>query len=213
MEIVQLENQLMRSNCFIVVDWDYSSCLIIDPASLEAKKEIDYIEEHSLTLDFIIMTHEHADHCWGVSKLREAYPSAKLIYAEACNKNMKRSIRLFFQLYSEDPNYRYEVQPAEIQVSKYLEKIHWHGNELNFLLTPGHSLGSICIDIGGMLFTGDTIMPYPPYFNGRGSSKEEWESSVLMIERIYAPHTMIYPGHGEVLTLEEWRKHDNWSRI
>lgn len=213
MEIVQLENQLMRSNCFIVVDWQSTSCLIIDPASLEAKREIAYIEEHSLTLDFIVMTHEHADHCWGVNKLRETYPSAKLIYAETCNKNMKRSIRLFFQLYSEDPNYRYEVQPAEILVSDCLQKINWHGNELIFWLTPGHSLGSICIDIDGMLFTGDTIMPYPPYFNGRGSCKEEWESSVLMIERTYDPKTMIYPGHGKVLTLEEWRKHDNWSQI
>ena len=92
MEIVQFENQLAKSNCFIIVDWNSRSCVIIDPASRDSEKEIAFIEEHALSLDYIILTHAHADHCWGVNSLRDAYPNLKLIYAEACNQKMKREI-------------------------------------------------------------------------------------------------------------------------
>lgn len=209
MEVIQLENQLMKSNCYIVVDWNSMSCVIIDPASLDSEREIAYIEEHSLTLDYVIITHGHADHCWGVNTLREAYPSLKLVYSEACNQTMNKAIRLFFQLYSEDPNYKYEMKPAEIQI-KENGVMDWHGHSLRFILTPGHSLGSMCIEIEGKLFTGDTIMPYPPYFNGRGSNKEDWAKSVKMMENTYSPETLIYPGHGESLTMCEWTTHQEW---
>jgi glyoxylase-like metal-dependent hydrolase (beta-lactamase superfamily II) len=204
MEIVQLENQLAKSNCFIIVDWDSKTCIIIDPASKDSEKEIEFVEGHSLVLDYIILTHGHADHCWGVNTLRDAYPNVKLIYSEACNQKMKKEVNLFFRLYIDDPDYRYEVAPAEIQINKENEVIYWHGNKISFNLTPGHSPGSMCIELGGKLFTGDTIMPYQPYFNGRGSSKEEWAESVKRIEREYEPNTEIYPGHGDVITLGEW---------
>ena len=206
MEIIRLENQLAKSNCFIIVDWILKTCVIIDPASKDSEKEISFIEEHSLKLDYIILTHGHADHCWGVNALREAYPDLKLIFSEACNQKMKKEIKLYFLLYSEDPNYTYEVAPAEIQIKEREETLDWHGHKIRFIQTPGHSPGSMCFEINNNLFTGDTIMPYPPYFNGRGSSKEEWEKSVKMIEEMYSPDTDIYPGHGKVIKLGEWSK-------
>ena len=204
MEIIQLENQLMKSNCYIIIDWDSASCIIIDPASLHSEREIAFIEQHSLKLDYIIITHGHADHCWGVNTLREAYPLLKLIYSDACNQTMNKAIKLFFQMYSDDPGYTYEMEPADILIKKGIEDIDWHDHSVKFILTPGHSLGSMCIEIDKKLFTGDTIMPYPPYFNGRGSSKEEWAKSVKRIEEMYEHNTEIYPGHGDVITLGEW---------
>ena len=82
--------------------------------------------------------------------------------------------------------------------------IDWNNHKIHFILTPGHSPGSMCIEIDSKLFTGDTIMPYPPYFNGKGSSKEEWNKSVRMIEELYEANTESYPGHGDVITLGEW---------
>ena len=157
-----------------------------------------------MKLDYIILTHGHADHCWGVNSLRDAYSDLKLIYSEGCNMKMKKEIRLYFLLYSDDPNYTYEVEPAEIQIKEREENLDWHGNIIRFIQTPGHSPGSMCIEIDNNLFTGDTIMPYPPYFNGRGSSKEEWNESVKLIQEMYKPETIVYPGHGEIIKLGEW---------
>ncbi len=73
-------------------------------------------------------------------------------------------------------------------------------------MTPGHSRASMCIDIDGMLFTGDTIMPFPRYLNKKDGNLEDWKKSVAMLESKYSDDTLIFPGHGKVLTLGEWKK-------
>ena len=212
MEIKKLDNQLANSNCYIVTDWDSKSCIIIDPASEKSEKEIDFLLKNALKLDYIILTHCHADHCWGVNALREAFPELKLIYAEACKQTMIREIRLFFLLYSPISGYHYEMEPAEIQIKENIETLDWHHHQVELILTPGHSLGSMCINVEGSLFTGDTMMPFPPYFNGRGSSIEDWDRSVQMITDRFSPDTKIYPGHGDVITLEEWKSNKEYSK-
>lgn len=209
LEIIRLENQLMEANCFIVVDKLSKSCIIIDPASEKAEREVTFIKDNHLQLDYILITHTHADHCWGVNILKEKFPQMKLLYHE--DKYMNREIMLFFRMWHEDVNYIYDLAPADILVHDG-DILSWHGHVIKFILTPGHSMGSICIDLDGILFTGDTIMPYPPYFNGRGSDKNEWVASVKKIEKIYNPETMIYPGHGEVVSLGEWRANEEWIK-
>lgn len=210
LEIIRLENQLMNSNCFIVVDNLSKSCVIIDPASEKSEREIKYIEEKSLHLDYIIVTHAHADHCWGVNTLKDRYPETKIVYSAACYKNMKRSIMLFFKMWHEDETYNYKLMPADIAIDCNTEW-NWYGHVIKFVLTPGHSLGSMCIDIDGKLFTGDTMMPFPPYFNGRGSNEDEWDISVKMMVEMYDSGTEIYPGHGEILTIGEWKANKEYS--
>lgn len=209
LKVIRLVNQLMNSNCFIIVDNDSNSCIIIDPASEDSKREIKFIEEHSLKLDYIILTHAHADHCWGANALKGRYQEAKLVYHD--DKYQKREILLFFRMWHEDVNYSFDLLPADILIEDNCI-INWHDHEIRFVLTPGHSLGSMCIDLEGMLFTGDTIMPFPPYFNGRGSNKEEWASSVKKLGNIYSPETKMYPGHGDVMTLGEWMENENFTR-
>ena len=209
LEIKQLENQLMNSNCFIIVDNGTKSCVIIDPASEKAEKEIEYIHQNSLRLDYIILTHTHADHCWGVNVLKQVFHEANLVYHD--DEFQKREIMLFFRMWHEDENYSFDLNPADILL-KDNQIIDWCGHNIRFVWTPGHSEGSLCIDIEGQLFTGDTIMPFPPYFNGRGSDKEEWKKSIIMIESLYGPDTMIYPGHGDMLTMGEWLANDDYTR-
>lgn len=208
-EIIRLENQLMESNCFIVLEHDSKSCVIIDPASEKAECEIEIIEDKNLHLDYVIITHTHADHCWGVNALKKRYPEVKIVYHE--DKYKAREIMLFFRMWHEDVNYTYELEPADYLI-KDGQVIDWHGHRMKFISTPGHSVGSICLDIEGKLFTGDTIMPFPPYFNGRGSNKKEWAESVKVIVDKYSPKTIIYPGHGDLLTLGEWMANDVYTR-
>ena len=80
----------------------------------------------------------------------------------------------------------------------------WSGHEVRFMMTPGHSFGSMCVRIENLFFTGDTIMPYKPYFNGRDSNEEDWKKSINVIESKYDTNTKLYPGHGDVMTLGVW---------
>ena len=195
----------MTSNCYVVYDEDTRRCLVIDPASEKSLREIQFIEQKGLTLDYIILTHEHTDHNWGVNSLREHFPKSKLICSEMCNKYVKKTNRAYFLFYYDNPDYRYEIAPADVLV-KENGSMDWAGYQIHFVITPGHSYGSMCIEVEGMLFSGDTIMPFKPYFNGRDSNKNDWIETIYKIELRYNEDTMIYPGHGEKLTMLNWKK-------
>lgn len=93
---------------------------------------------------------------------------------------------------------------ADIIVHSDEDYLYWQDFEIHFVLTPGHSYGSMCIDVDGMLFTGDTIMPFEAYFNGRDSNEEDWRVSVKKLKSKYPTNIKVMPGHGDVITFEEW---------
>lgn len=204
LKVERFVNQLMTSNCYVVYDEGTKRCLVIDPASEKSLREIQFIEGKGLVLDYIILTHEHTDHNWGVNSLREHFQDTKLLCSELCNKYVKKTNRAYFLFYYDDPDYRYEIAPADVLIKEDVS-LDWNGQQIRFVMTPGHCYGSMCFDIDGMLFTGDTIMPFKPYFNGRDSNEEDWKQSIAMIESKFPDDTMIYPGHGEILTLGEWK--------
>lgn len=204
LKVERFVNELMTSNCYVVYDEDTKRCIVVDPGSEKSLREIVFITSHKLQLDYIIISHEHTDHNWGVNALREKFVDSKLVCSEICNNNVKKTNRAYFLFYYDASDYRYEIASADILICKQEESIMWGGHDMKFILTPGHSYGSMCIDIDNMLFTGDTIMPYKPYFNGRDSNEEEWKESVTKINKLYPSSTRVYPGHGDDLTLGEW---------
>lgn len=211
LEVKQFENELMKSNCFIIVDWGSKRCLVIDPASRDSAQIIAYVETNGLLLDFILLTHEHADHTWGVNPLLERYSNSRLVCSQLCNKYAKDESRAYFLYYYDDPDYRYVLRPADIVINTDEDSLQWNGNRIGFILTPGHSRGSMCIHIGNMLFSGDTVIPFKPFFNGRGSSVDTWRQSIEKLERLIPLETTLYPGHGQVLAFDQWEADFNKS--
>lgn len=204
LKVERFINELMTSNCYIVADEASKHCICIDPASEKSLREIEYIEKNGFTLDYIILTHEHTDHNWGVNSLRERFLYSKLVCSELCNKYVKKTNRAYFLFYYDDPDYRYEIAPADILI-KEDSSLDWNATQIEFVMTPGHSYGSMCIEIEGMLFTGDTIMPYKPYFNGRDSNEDDWKTSIERLENRYNIEILVYPGHGEIIKLIDWK--------
>ena len=203
LKVERFVNELMTSNCYVVYDEDTKRCIAIDPGSEKSLREIEFIENENLSLDYIIITHEHTDHNWGVNALREHFTNSKLICSEECSKHVKKANRAYFLLYYDDPDYRYEIAPADYFVNDG-EIFEWSGHQVKFIFTPGHSYGSVCIEIDGNFFTGDTIMPYKPYFNGRDSNQDDWKESIKLILKSFDKNIIIHPGHGERLTLNGW---------
>lgn len=201
-KVESFENELLASKCYAIIDDVLNSCIIIDPASKECLQEIELIERLRLKLDYIIITHEHTDHCWGVNALKRKYPDSKIVYSEACNKNIKKANRIFFQFYFDNFENFMDVLPPDITIKTSDDYILWGTNKVGFVLTPGHSSGSMCISIDNFLFTGDTILQFPPVFCGIGCSKEDWKRSLQYILTSFTKDTIIYPGHGNEFLLE-----------
>ena len=196
-------NQLMSSNCYLVVDEESKHCLCIDPASEKSEKEIAYIEQSGLILDYIFLTHEHTDHTWGVNALTEQYSEVQVICSEVCKENLAKEFQAYFLLYYDDYEYHYTVCKVDETTEELNNRLLWQGHEIKIIPTPGHSLGSICINIEGRLFTGDAIMQSKPYINKRNGSKELFFESVKKIIATFPKETIVYPGHGKTFLLKD----------
>lgn len=206
LEVKQLENELMKSNCYIITDWASHSCVVIDPGSEKSEREVDYIESNQLRLDYIMLTHEHTDHTWGVNSLKLRFPESKIVCSELCEKYAKKSSKAYFLFYYDKKGYRYDLMSGDIIIKSDNDILTWNSFLFKFIITPGHSRGSMCIEMNGMLFTGDTMMPYPRYLNKKDGNEEDWEKSIDMLLNQYTSETIIYPGHGDALTVGEWKE-------
>lgn len=203
MIVIRFINELMSSNCYLVVDEASNHCICIDPASEKSLREIEYIEKNGLTLDSIILTHEHTDHTWGVNALVDKF-GAQVICSEVCKQNLAKEFQAYFLLYFDDPDYHYTVCRVDMTIEEMDNHLVWQGNMIEFINTPGHSMGSICILLDGKLFTGDTVMQAKPYINKRNGSKELFKKSVKKIIETFSANMMIYPGHRDIFRLRDY---------
>jgi len=197
-------NELMSSNCYLVVDEEAKHCICIDPASEESLREIEYIQKNGLTLDYILLTHEHTDHTWGVNALVAAFPEVKIVCSEACKQNLKKECQAYFRFYYDNSDYHYTVCDVDLTTDELDWKLEWGSNVFLFIHVPGHSMGSICISIEDNLFTGDTIMQTRPYINKRNGSKAAFKHSIEMLQTIFEEDWIVYPRHGESFMLKDW---------
>lgn len=205
LHIERFINELMSSNCYLVADDDSKHCICIDPASEKSEREIAYIGQNGLTLDYIILTHEHTDHTWGCNALKEAYPKAKVVCSTICKQNLKKEFQAYFLFYYDNPDYHYTVCDVDITTEETGGQMDWHGHRISFVPVPGHSMGSVCIDVDGLLFTGDAILQSKPYINKRNGSKKLFFESAKKIMAMYPAETMVYPGHGEIFHLKDYK--------
>lgn len=100
------------------------------------------------------------------------------------------------------------------------EMIIGDGQELRFgsttmraIHTPGHTPGSTCFAVGGLLFSGDTLFP-----GGPGNTKNDTGHFPTIIasirDRLFTlpDDTVVYPGHGTPTTVGAEKPHiDEWA--
>lgn len=202
-QIQRFVNELMTSNCFVVWDDDSRHCVIIDPASEKAEREIQLIEDNKLTLDYILLTHEHTDHTWGVNALVERY-NPEVICNAACKEALPKAGDMYFRLYYDDPNYTYAVCKVDHTTEELDNHLVWDGKVIEFIPAPGHSAGSICIRLGDKVLSGDTLMQFKPYVNKKSGSKGVLEQTINCLLEQLPSTTTIFPGHGEIFTLSDY---------
>lgn len=200
-QVKRFVNTPVPSNTYLLIDGGH--CLVIDPGSKEQADVRDYIQANGLTLDYIILTHEHFDHCWGVNYLLESFP-AKTVATKLCAEWVQTPYNYFNQMYYNSDE-MYQIDHIDIHVEDIGCKMMWGETPIEFIKTPGHSNKGMCVVIGGCLFTGDTIIyRTKPFLKKRyGASKEDLKKSIDTIYQTFPADTKIYPGHGESFLLGE----------
>lgn len=204
-KVLRFVNSPVPSNAYLLIDGTGTNCIVIDPGSKEQNDIHDYIITHSLHLDYIILTHEHFDHCWGVNFLKEAF-NTKVIATRLCAEWVSTPMNYFNKLYFNSDE-MYSIRKVDVIAETVGWKIDWRGEVVNLIDAKGHTNRSMCVYIGGALFSGDTmIYKTKPFLKKKyGASLEDLRSTIGNIYDKFDENTIVYAGHGEPFRLGDMR--------
>lgn len=152
-----------------------SKAAIVD-TGYNASKTLEYISSKNLELEYIINTHYHSDHTSENKRVKNLYPLAKIVSSK----------------------------PDETKIGMKVDIIVSDGDRLklgevylDFILTPGHTPGGICIIVDNeALLTGDTL-----FIGDCGRTDLSGGDLIQMYKTLnekimpLPDHLIVYPGH------------------
>ena len=196
MTIQVVQVPYIGTNCYLVMDEDTQKGAIIDPGG-GAESICDAVKQMGMRPEVIFLTHAHYDHTGAVAQLCKEYP--------------------------EIPVYLHTADAAKTQKGDYLmpdvgETVPYdEGDEVcvgnmafRVMHTPGHTPGSVVLDAGEVLFTGDTLFAGSC---GRtdlpGGSPDLMATSLKRLAQMEGDRQVL-PGHEGFSTLAKERTDNYW---
>jgi glyoxylase-like metal-dependent hydrolase (beta-lactamase superfamily II) len=201
LEKKQIINEPVSSNCYLLYNMAVGrECIIVDPGSKSDDVVVAFINNNNLIPKYIVLTHEHFDHCWGVNELVERYhiPVVCSELCAECIKYEKRNCSVFY-----DNKERFVITSKTISVKSLNYVLPFGGSELRFFDSPGHTNASICIAVGQSLFTGDTLIKdLRTVTKLPTGSVAKLQQTKDVLHGLQGKGYIVYPGHGDVFELD-----------
>lgn len=191
-----------ESNCYLVTDDEETEALVIDPSvSLTAlsRKRGRLLPP----IVGILLTHAHFDHMLTVNEWREKTGAPLLVHA-ADAPALSDSVRNVYRMFMGTDE---GTGPAERLLAEG-DLIACGKEALRVLSTPGHTPGSICLQAGDILITGDTLFAHSI---GRtdlpGGDGRVMQKTLSRLKNMAGDFT-IYAGHGPKTTLSHEKQYN-----
>ena len=209
-------SDLLQSNMFLAVENGHA--LVIDPCRFTRPAE-------GLTVDRILLTHEHYDHISGVNAWKQA-TGAPVLCSAACAERLgdtRKTICRYFDILVKlqtryvaaekfTVDHKYTCTADETFVDRMT--FEWQGHTFELFEIPGHSAGSIGILADReIFFSGDSLIEdCAVELRLPGSSKNDWIlKGQYRLAEVPTPVT-VYPGHmapfvwdGSIPFMELWK--------
>jgi len=205
-ERIEIDREVSRlfrftQNAYVLYDPETAQALVIDPGKVD-KRLTDFIKTRRLKIMGILNTHGHGDHTGGNRYYARKYKAS--VYAHEGD-------RLFYQ----------EPEKIEVRGQVYFsgkERLRIGPFDIEVLETPGHSAGSCCFLIDGLLFSGDTLVAGSIGKPAGATADEQAENQDLEIAGIRAKllilpeETPVYPGHDRPSTIGVEARRNRWLK-
>ena len=171
MHPIQLFDPASHTYTYILRDPLTKDALIIDPVDVQLDRDLAVLRQHGLTLRWALETHAHADHITSAGLLVE-HTGAQTATPALCGINTATV----------------QLQDGDV--------LHFGGETLKALHTPGHTAGSMSFVWRTNVFTGDTLL-----INGCGRTDFQSGSAEAMYQSLtqvlfpLPDDTIVWPGH------------------
>lgn len=190
------------NNNYLIVDEKTKDAALIDCSSIDDRID-EEIEKQGANLKYILLTHGHFDHIAGIRPNR--FKNNPQIVMHKADSDWLNNANQYLPMFGMP-----EITIPKVDV--FVEDgdtIQLGSLEIKVLHTPGHTQGGVCYLVDGNLFSGDTI-----FREAVGRCDLEGGNFNQIVESIedkiftLSPETVIYPGHGNITSVE-WEKEHN----
>ncbi|HZH93092.1 MAG TPA: MBL fold metallo-hydrolase [Tissierellaceae bacterium] len=201
MIVKRLQAGVYAANCYIIHTEDGDG-LVVDPAG-DVDEIVKYLEDRSVKVGAIVLTHGHGDHIGGVLELKELLDVPVMVHSDDEDMVKNSALNLSTSMPMGEVNFKPDIllnDGDEIPLGDRAVKV---------IHTPGHTKGGVCILVDGILITGDTL------FQGSigrtdlyGGDFDTLMISIVEKLMILPDDTVVYPGHGGPSTIGVERRNN-----
>lgn len=209
MHIKRFPLGMLWTNCYVVYS-DTKDAVVVDPGGPTGEVQ-DFLDREGLALRWVLLTHGHGDHIFGVGEIRRLATEGVAIHSEdaECLTNAKENL-------SGELGQSAVFDSAD-RLLKDGDVLTVGGMTIQVIFTPGHTLGGCCYYVTegdeALLLSGDTLFARSV---GRSDLLGGNEGVLLDSLKKLAdlPDSLqVYPGHGPDTTIgEERRLNPFWPR-
>jgi len=189
------------TNCYLVGSEQTSDGMVIDPAG-DATRILNSIRDLDLKIGLVVATHTHPDHIGAIGAVVESTGAAFAVHA--AEAEMLRSYG-FSQFAAFDPTFK--SPPAADKLLQDGDSLIVGDLEFRVFHTPGHSVGGICIEGYGVVFSGDALFNMGiGRTDGPGGDYNLLISGIRKKLLVLPEQTVVLPGHGPKTTVGQERR-------
>ena len=185
----------LLNNTYIITTKE-KNAVIIDPG-MEFDKIEKALDESGATLKYIIFTHGHYDHTASAYDLVEK-TGAKLVIGGRDAEMLEDTDKSMSWMFTNHPH----SLKADIEIEDG-DTLCLDELTFEFLLTPGHSKGSMVILCEDVMFSGDTVLESSvgrtDFYGGNEAFMIQSVKRLSQLSKNYR----ILAGHGEETTLQK----------
>ncbi len=173
-------------------------CAVIDPSAPFSEDDLG-----KNRLKYILLTHGHFDHFLEIDSWVEN-TGATVVVSKKDRPALKDSHTNCYALFM----YRDEGYYGDVTEVSEGDTLELGGEKITVSEYPGHTVGSAVYTVGKHAFVGDVAFAGGGYgrFDLPGGDMHSLVRSLRKILSLDGD-IMLYPGHGEETTVNEYRKH------